>query len=415
MSLVNYFDSHSGSGRAVSRLHAALLRAGQESRLLVCRQDSQATATCDIAAGWRRPWLGLTQRLAAAAARLQRSRNPMPHSLNCFSAFMCDKILASAPDVVHLHWVNGEMLTIAEIAWLARRRPLLWTFHDAWPLCGAEHHCLVGGNERWRHGYDVGNREDPGVDVDRWVWRRKRRHWTGLGLNVIAPSRWLASMAAASPLFQGGEIRVIPNGLDLSVFHPHGRAQARAKLGLPPDKPLVGFGAAALGNLNKGGGELREILSRLKETHGDIELVTVGAGGLAAEVPFPSHALGNLAAEADLADFYSALDVFVLPSRQDNLPNMIMEAMACGAPCVAYDIGGMADLIDHGGNGYLAKPFDGEDFSAGVAAMLAVVVQMERAEQARRKVVECFAIEKICKAHLDFYAETVDRHGRGKA
>jgi len=252
-------------------------------------------------------------------------------------------------------------------------------------------------------------------DLSWLTWLRKRSAYRGLQLHVIAPSRWLAREAQASALLRTCPVHVIPNGLDLDEYRPLDRLRARELLRLPPDRKLVLFGATGgTSEARKGFSSLQSALVRLAaEWHGQaLTAVVFGASTPAqpVEIGMPAIYMGSLRDDLTLALLYNAADVFVAPSLQENLSNTVMEALSCGTPCVAFDIGGMPDMIEHGRNGYLARPFDAADLAAGVRWTLEEPARWrELSARARAKVVEDFEIERVARRHLELYGEVVAR------
>jgi len=365
---VSYSDGRAGAYAAAFRLHRALVAAGVDSHMLVAqatrgdpRVHQAHTAPGRARARAALPLDRLPARLAGAA---DFSPGWAPTGLPA-------RVAALGPDVVHLHWVAGA----AAVGDLPRfGRPLVWTLHDMWPFTGGCHYsggcarfvdgcgrCPVLGSRRW-------------ADLSRLTWARKARAWENLPLAVAAPSRWMADLAARSALFAGRPIVTIHNGLDLATFHPGDRAAARARLGIPPERALLLFGAMrADADPRKGYDLLAAALALLAaQGWGDrLALATFGAAGAAPVAGLPHHALGQIEDDAALAAAYAAADLFVAPSREDNLPNTVAEAAACGLPVAAFAVGGMGDLVEHGASGYLARPRDPDDLAAGVAHILA--------------------------------------------
>jgi glycosyltransferase involved in cell wall biosynthesis len=220
----------------------------------------------------------------------------------------------------------------------------------------------------------------------------------------------MAARARESSLFRETPIEVIPNGIDVQLYRPSDRHSARERFSLPQGKRLILFGAKdAKEDRNKGFHLLLQSLIALaggKWRHDDIELLVFGSNG--PDKPddhgFKVHYLGWQNDDESIALLYAAADVFVLPSIQENLPYTVMEAMACGTPCVAFDIGGVPDLIDHQQNGYLARPFEPEDLAKGITFVLE---DDERRKvlsvHARHKVEQEFALENVAQQHLALY------------
>ena len=247
-------------------------------------------------------------------------------------------------------------------------------------ICGrfvVEHYAPDDTTSRYRQGYSADNRHlsERGPDLNRQVWEAKRRAWARQRFTIVSPSRWLAACAQQSVLFTDAAVHVIPNPLDtVNTWRPIPRDVARVALRLPLDKKLILTGAdGGLINPYKGGDLLRISLARVvTRQSGDVELIIYGQGEPATGEtwPCPVHWLGVVRDDRVLALAYSAADVMVVPSRQDNLPNTAVEAQACGTPVVAFDIGGLPDIVIHRESGWLAKPFDTEDMAKGVLWVL---------------------------------------------
>jgi glycosyltransferase involved in cell wall biosynthesis len=309
------------------------------------------------------------------------------------------------PDIVNLHWVCDGFVRVEAVAQFAV--PVVWTLHDMWPFTGG---CHYNGECR---GFELrcGNCQQLGSrtqhDLSRLVWGRKQRAWDGVNLTVVAPSRWLADEARCSSLLRTVRIEVVPYGIDLQLYRPMDRVRARASLELPREAPLILFGAAAAVHDRRKGFDLLQLaLSKLRGSlPEDARLIVFGGDASERNVDFglPIHYLGTLTDEAMLARLYAAADVFVAPSRQDNLPNTVLEAMACGTPPVAFDVGGMRDLIDSRATGWLARPFDTEDLARGIGWVLAHPRAAELGAAVRRKAERELGAELHAKRMLALY------------
>lgn len=328
------------------------------------------------------------------------------------------RVMAISPDLVHLHWVAGATLTPGGVARL--RRPLVWTLHDMWPFTGGCHYDDGCGRHTARCGQCPLLGSTRLHDLSLWNWRRKRRHWHALSLMVISPSRWLAVLASRSTLLGEHPVRVIPNCIDTARYRPLPRAQARDSLGLPQRCPLILFGAMnATADPRKGYRFLQPALARLASQWrgpGEGPMALVFGGERPATPPdfgMRVRYLGALSDDASLAAAYSAADVFVAPSTQENLSNMVMEALACGTPSVAFEIGGMPDLIEHRVNGYLASSFDPEDLSMGIQWVIEDARRWKvLSHAARTKVESTFALAPVAQAHVEVYREAIELHSR---
>jgi glycosyltransferase involved in cell wall biosynthesis len=304
--------------------------------------------------------------------------------------------------LVHLHWVNAGLLGMEELGRLTC--PIVWTLHDAWAFTGGCHYTrdCVGFKRYCGRCPQLGSQSEN--DYSQCLMRKKARVFNKLDITVVTPSRWLAEMAKQSSLFAGRRIEVIPNGLDTNVFKPVPRAAARERLGIPLDKPVVLFGAHSVTDVRKGWDLLRDALSRQKEpctllVFGDGEVVVEHAPHITV------YQLGSVYDEARLALIYSAADVFVCPSREDNLPNTVAEALACGTPCAAFAVNGLPDMLEHQKTGWLAKPFDSAELAEGIGWLVEHPQPSELRQAAREKAVSDYSMRVMGDRYMALYED----------
>ena len=340
---LNYHGNSGGAAWAALRLFRAI-RAKQDKDIdchFYAVDPGTAPDVETIATPMKRQILYREQQILWKLYGLERSTNPTAHIFNVIRNGLLKRILSLNPDIVHLHSIVGEMLSLGEIAELAKQTIVVWTLHDCWPFTGSEQHMQLGST-RYIQGYTDKNKEHSGIDFDRILFQRKEHLWRDLPIHFIAPSHWIGNCLAQSKLWKNARCTVIGNTYDPAIFHPADQNTARKRLNLPLEKKLLGFGASDLSNPNKGGAELQEVLQRLTRT--DSELVTAGNG----ELPLPGlpvHALGKITDQGKLADFYRSCNLFLSTSKYDNLPNMVLESMACGTPVAAFANGGIPDLV----------------------------------------------------------------------
>jgi glycosyltransferase involved in cell wall biosynthesis len=403
---LNGADIEGGAAKAATRLLRGVHDCGVDARLYVQRKYGD-----DPLVDGSRSLLG--KAFGRARPTIEQFLSGItPGKMNgpfC-SAFLPDglsaRVAGSAPDIVHLHWVARMM----RLETLRRfNLPIVWTMHDLWAFTGG---CYLPGDcTRYRESCGKCPILDStrGDDLSNQVWRRKQKVWQDLNLTVIAPSRWMADCARKSSLFRNRRIEVIHNALDVAIYRPVDKRTARGSLALPQEKKLVLFGANQFTkDRNKGFHLLLQALHELagSKWRDSVELVTFGSPEPVQELGLKAWHLGWVSDDITLARIYSAADVFVFPSLQESLGYTVMEAMACGTPCVAFNQGGVPDLIYHQHNGYLATPFKPADLAQGITWVLENEERRkELSLQARQKVEQEFAVGKVAERHIALYQE----------
>ncbi len=391
-----------GAGRACYRLHTALRAAGQDSRVLSFERRPGEPDV--IGAGRDGALWDLARRLrwrAEWATGLQGLLDPTRGAL--------DTAHFREADLVNLHNLHGFALDA--LLRIDRAGPWVWTFHDAWPLTGR---CaFMGSCTAWRTGCGCCTRRTATpaalVDASSLLYRAKARIYRRISPVVVCPSEWLLDLVRQSELTRGFRSLCIPNGVDTGVFRPQDRAAARAGLGLAADERVLLVVARQFASERKGADLLAEALRVLRERVSDeVRLVVAGegGGGLRERAPYPVIELGHVGSEAELAQVYSAADALVLPTRADNLPNVLLESLACGTPCVSFCVGGVPEAVRPGVTGWLAEPGD----AAGLARCLTEALTDDTArrragEECRRVAEREYDVRLMARRYLQLYEE----------
>ncbi|NOY16063.1 MAG: glycosyltransferase [Gammaproteobacteria bacterium] len=412
MKVIQLSESDRAGGAAIAayRLTRGLRALNVDSCMLVNKKIGQDTFTIGPSSIFDKIMSRVSPRLELIPPRFSHTGHD-----KISSAWPPDRLpqrlALLGADILNLHWLNHGFMRIETLRKFTQ--PIVWTLHDMWPFCGGEHY--TGESERYKQGYRSDNRpvSESGLDINRWVWRRKKKAWAGRqDMVIVAPSQWLAKCAAESVLFQNLRIEILPNGIDHERFHPMDRVLARQILGLPADKKLILFGAgSATSDRRKGFHLLMEALKKLeaKNTKPDYELVVFGALSGETEVTSKIHYLGNLHDEISMAIVYAACDIFVLPSLEDNLPNTVLEALSSGTPVASFKIGGMPDMIEHKKNGFMAPSFDTSRLADGISWILSETQRWKRLSAAARETVEhAFTLRHFATRYLDLYQDILD-------
>lgn len=400
---VNFKDLEGGASRAAYRIHHALRAFNVDSRMWVGQQESDDWTVLAPPGKINKAFAKLRPVIGDALNRVLHTANSNLHSAAVLPSGHPTQINRSDADVVHLHWLCREMMSIEDIGRI--EKPVVWTIHDMWPFCGGEHYTE---DFRWREGYQSRNRPpyERGLDLNRWIWNRKRKAWKR-PMTIVSPSTWLAGCARASVLMKDWPVQTIHNAVDTDAWAPVPRREARHLLNLPLNTKLLVFGALRGGqNVRKGLDLLVASLQHLRGQVEGLELIVFGQSRpeSAPELGFPVHFTGHLHDDLSLRVLLSAADAMLIPSRQDNLPNTGVEALACGTPVIAFDVGGLPDIVIHRKTGWLAKAFDTEDLARGMSWVVSDAARhMELCENARARAVANFSYNVVATQYLDLY------------
>lgn len=411
---INTGDFGGGAARAAYRIHHSLVKSGIDSSMRVLQR---VTGDERVSAG-ARPSISsrlirkFRYRWQSYQQRDWSTDNPIQHTFGHIGAGLVNELNTCDADILHLHWVS-DMLSIADIGRL--RKPIVWTLHDMWPFCGGEHYAPDDETARFRRGYNADNRPqyEGGPDLNRQTWLLKHQAWRQHSFTIVSPSCWLAKCAQQSILFGKSTVHVIPNPIEMEhLWRPIPRDSARVALGLPQDKKLVLMGAfMGTADPRKGSDLLREALKKVvMRLPDDVELMIYGQEYPVVDEPWSCavHWLGVVRDDRVLALAYSAADVMVVPSRQDNLPNTAVEAQACGTPVVAFDIGGLPDIVTHCETGWLAKPFDTADLANGIVWLLEDATRLTTVSTAsRQQAMERFSESVVAAQYAQLYHDVL--------
>lgn len=407
IAIVSSFDLDGGAARAASRLHAALREQGCDSRMFVQVRTSHDATVDGASAGLPKAIGRLRPLIDHAPAKMLGSRLG-EFSLNWLSGNILSRLRRFNPDIVHLHWINGGFISINDIASL--EWPVIWTAHDMWPFTGGCHYDQECGKFAEQSCASCPMLPSyPLMEIAHRRLLKKAQVAAKVNVTFVAPSRWMADVAQGSPVGKQRGIHVIPNGVDLNLFKPIDKSAARQLFSLPSDKTILAFGAVnSNSDPRKGFTHLDAMLRHLSTTalrQSTMLCVfgtpTSGAGELHG---IPVRFIGHLHDDVSLVALYSAADVFVAPSLQDNLPNTVLEATACGTPSIGFNVGGMSDLIDNGCTGILVDQLAGGALAERLLANLKLAGWLARASVAARRKAELqFSSQTYADAHLRLY------------
>jgi glycosyltransferase involved in cell wall biosynthesis len=320
------------------------------------------------------------------------------------------------PDLIHLHWIASDFLPF----WKLRRFgvPMIWTLHDMWAFTGGCHYAERCNAYRDSCGScpQLGSRRPH--DISRLLVRAKRHVFSKLPLVVVCPNSWLADRARESFVFRDVDVRVIPNGLDIEVFRPLEQSLARDLLRLPQTPKYVLMAAIkGLEDRRKGGPFLLEAMQHIRHRYPaqDVRLLVLGSkfSNQAVHAGIEIHFAGHVHDDETIALYYSAADVVAIPSMSEVLPNVAMEGMACGRPCVTFEIGGMTDVVINRETGIVAPAFSVDALAEGlIECIMNRSTWLEMGKKARAKALRDYDISQVTQQYLDVYDSAMKRFGK---
>ncbi|WP_142684860.1 glycosyltransferase family 4 protein [Chitinophaga polysaccharea] len=398
---INTYDKDGGAAKAAVRLNTGLKKIGIDSHLVVQISSGEGTTITPPT---------YTNKLKALV-RPHIDRYPLRRYSGRSSYFSVNWLNNGAihsvkGDILNLHWVNDGFISLKNIQTL--EKPVIWTLHDSWAFTGGCH--LPYDCERYQSGCGqcpLLKSLDPN-DITKRIWNRKKKVYDQQQkIVIVTPSKWLFDKARESALLQHYRTEHIPNGVNTSVFKPFPKEIAREILNLPVNKKIILFGASgATADPNKGYAYFEEVAIELKRNHKDFQLVVFGGDKPEGNDNFNADIifLGKVVDEITLSVIYNAADIFVSTSKSENLPNTIMEAMSCGVPCVAFNVGGIGDLIKPGLTGALIKPFEIKEMIQSIILLTSDSVRYaEYAGNCRDEIVNTFEIIKVATRYQQLY------------
>ena len=402
-------DSFGGAAIAATRLMKALRKEGEDVKMIVRDRELKDPNIISINSS------PLSKRINQLRFVWERFviylQNGLDYS-NLFKVSIANtgidlsrRSIIQKSDIIHLHWINQGFLSLGSIEKLQKTgKPIVWTMHDMWPFTGICHHAW----ECERYSHECGEcpllNSRKRFDLSFLALRKKSA--INSNIRMVSVSSWLMGKALMSSIVQSKDIKVIPNVIDLEVFHPSDRLAARRKYSLPIKKKIILMGAVRIDDPVKGFFFLKEALNNLQMDCGDILLVLLGEvkdGRILSGVSFPIIQLGFRSDLFEVAQLYSAVDVNVVPSFYETFGQTIIEAMACGCPSVSFNNSGQVDVIDHKKNGYLAAYKDAADLATGIDWVLNKADRKKLSFNARKKVEENYSEAVVAKQYIELY------------
>lgn len=372
---INTSDINGGAARAAYRIHKGLQTIGVDSKMFVQSKASDEYSVSTYSSIGNKFKSKVNIKFEEFFKKNVRLNDLVPWSVGTSAFSTIESINDLHPDVVNLHWINGGFVGIEDLVKINAK--IVWTLHDMWPFTGGCHYAADNCHKYCDNCSDCVLSDQKLLDIPKMIIKRKKKNFPK-DITIVSPSNWLAEEARRSSVFSDNDIHVIHNGIDTDVYYPKNKKMVRELLGIPQNDKIILFGAmSATSDKRKGFHYLYDAIKIMYNSEdiskqNNISIVVFGGHEPENKIDFGfrSKYVGMLNDDISLSVLYSAADVMIVPSHAENYPNTILEAMACGTPCVGFDIGGIPDFINHKINGYLARHYDTADLAAGIEFVL---------------------------------------------
>ena len=315
------------------------------------------------------------------------------------------------PDIINIHWTHGFTIPIHLIPKLNRKYPVFWTMHDLWPITansfidGTNENILLGNSKvRFKK---IKQRLSISPKV---LFLYKTRLLSKVGIHTISPSQWLQKKVNSSPVFKAASNHHIPNGVDINVFRPLDKKDLREKYGIPETRKIVLFLSANLADEWKGFRYLVNALKYLESNNPQLAentttlLIDENSEGANIVLPTDVKILGRTNNLTRLVEYYNLADVFVSASIADNFPSTLLESLACGTPIVAFDVGGVREIVINGETGLLSTSRDSDDLGKNIEKILTDEEQQRKfSANCRVHAINHFSMDKFVGDYIRLF------------
>lgn len=408
--LINTSERTGGAAIACNRLMEALKKQGVRAKMLVRDKQTDRLTVIAVKATLLMPLKFLWERLLIFISNKFRRNGIFLVDIANTGADVTSMREFQSADVIHLHWVNQGFLSLKDIEKILNSgKPVVVTMHDMWYFTGICHYS--SGCEKYKTGCNRCEQLNGGRSLKDWskqVFDTKLRIYSHARIVFVGCSRWMADLARESVLARGHKICNIPNPIDMQVFCRMDKAEVRRKYGFEPDRKILLFGAQRITDERKGFEYLIEACKQIKEKNPElasqVDVLVVGgdAAKIRNRIPFEVRTVDYVKEQQHMVELYNLATVFVTPSLQDNLPNTIVEAMACGVPCVGFKVGGIPEMIDHMQDGYVAEFKNPSDLAIGIEWVLTAGYEQLSAA-AYAKAADTYSEKTVARKYMELY------------
>lgn len=413
--IVNTSEKTGGAAVAANRLMDALNNNGVKAKMLVRDKETEDITVVELPHRSTNKWHFLRERLGIYLRLLFQKEHLWEIDTASSGCDITQLREFKEADVIHLSWINQGMLSLKGIQKILKSgKPVVWTMHDLWMATGICHYtrgCHANRNGCGNCQLLPGGGSDN--DLSASVYRKKQKLMRDGNIYFVSCSKWLENEARQSGLFVGQRLTNIPNPIDTHLYRQQDKKESRLRSNLPADKKLILFVSQKVTDARKGVDYFVEAIHQLVNQHPEMKETTgvVLLGGhseeIAGQLSLPVFPQGYISDPQQIVNLYNSSDVFVLPSLEDNLPNTLMEAMACGVPCVGFRVGGIPEEIDHQKNGYVAQYRDAADLARGIRWVLCEADYDTLSRNAVTKVAHSYSQQSVALRYTELYNEAI--------
>ena len=393
-----------GAAKASNKIHNSLVNSGIDSNMFVAKKISNDPKVFVDNSFLYQSKLFLRQKISSLLIKSFSNDKKNQKSLSIFPSGNLKKMNELHPDIVQLHWINGEFLSIKDISKI--NYPIIWTMHDMWPMCGLEHYTTSDTYSKKK--YDEIKKLKFVFNLNRYAWKKKIKFWKKKFI-ITTPSKWLLNQIKGSYLFQDFEGYHIPYPIDTNIWKRKDKLLCKKKLNLDIKKKLILFGAiGGTRDYRKGFDFFEKYIE--SNDHSANQIAVFGQEKPKSSFKFKDKIkwLGNINNENHLCDVYNAADLMIVPSRIDNSPQTAMEAQSCGIPVVAFNISGLPEMVEHNYSGFLCRPYDTDNFITTIQKLInSDTILNKFSDNALKRSVNLWGSSIIAKQYINLYQKTL--------
>jgi glycosyltransferase involved in cell wall biosynthesis len=404
--LLSTFDLEGGAAIAATRLMQALSKNGHQVKMLVASKTSNninvEQASSVFGNKTQKVHLAIEKGLFLLHEKNKSIRFQFSTAISGFSIY--ENPLLEWADIIHIHWTLQGFLSLQELSNLQKLgKPIVWTLHDMWAFTGGCHYAGDCDHFQRECGHCPYLKSPSQKDLSFKIYQKKKSIYKNF--QIITCSQWLGQVAETSSLLKDFKIEAIANPIDTNLFLPSkNRKKLKQLLNLDPSKSYILFGASSLKDQRKGLQYFLEAMKLYRQSHSDLpSIILYGSQNHDVKIDGFEIIHSGFLSQNELIAYYQASDIYVITSVEDNLPNTVMEAIACGLPVLSFETGGIPEMVQHLQSGYIAKYKSIEDICNGLDVLLHSADLNQMSQNARNYCLENFSEKVIAEKYTKKY------------